>query len=113
METRQVRNDYTLRFQCKLYQIERSAIVTGLRGANVRVENRLDGTVAVRYGEKYLPVRTITPAEKQKAPPAKQTTSQHRQPRRASDWNKNFDLKKAPKLWQVAQLSGAKRSVAE
>ncbi len=113
VETRQVRNDYTLRFEGKLYQIERAAIVTGLRGANVRVENRLDGAVAVRYGEKYLPVRTITPAEKQKAPPAEQTTSQHRKPRRASDWNKNFDLKKAPKIWQVAQLSGTKRSVAE
>ena len=30
--------------------------VSGLRGANVRVEKRLDGALAVRYGERYLPV---------------------------------------------------------
>ena len=29
--------------------------------------------------------------------------------RRGSDWNKNFDLKKAPKIWQAAQASGHKR----
>ena len=29
--------------------------------------------------------------------------------RRGSDWNKNFDLKKAPKIWQAAQESGAEQ----
>src|SRR5215470_1115226 len=47
VETRQVRNDYTLRWDGKLYQIERPAITTGLRQANVRVERRLDGSLAV------------------------------------------------------------------
>src|SRR3954452_9933380 len=42
VETRQVRPDYTVRWDGKLYQIERGAITTGLRGANVRVEQRLD-----------------------------------------------------------------------
>jgi len=50
VETRQVRPDYTLRWDGKLYQIERRALVSGLRGAKVRVEQRLDGSVAVRYG---------------------------------------------------------------
>src|SRR6266481_1201208 len=57
METRQVRNDYTLPWDGKLYQIERQAVVSGLRGANVRVEKRLNGSLAVRYGERYLPVK--------------------------------------------------------
>lgn len=26
--------------------------------------------------------------------------------KRGSDWSKNFDLKKAPKIWQVMQSSG-------
>jgi uncharacterized protein (AIM24 family) len=56
VETRQVRNDYTVKWEGKLYQIERQAITTGLRGANVRVEKRLDGSLAVRYGERYLPL---------------------------------------------------------
>ena len=59
VETRQVRNDYTFPLDAELYQIERQAIVSGLRRANVRVEKRLDGSLAVRYGERYLPVRRV------------------------------------------------------
>jgi len=107
VETRQVRNDYTLRFDGELYQIDPRAVVSGLRGANVRVEQRLDGALAVRYGEKYLPVTQCAPAEKKKAPaPAPESTGKRRQPQRGSDWNRNFDLKKAPKIWQAAQESG-------
>src|ERR1700730_14722652 len=63
VETRQVRNDYTLPWDGKLYQIERQAVVSGLRGANVRVEKRLNGSLAVRYGERYLPVKECAAAD--------------------------------------------------
>jgi hypothetical protein len=110
VETRQVRNDYTLQWEGELYQIERQAITTGLRGSDVRVEKRLDGEVAVRYGEKYLPVTMCAPAAKKAAvPPAKRTSARRQQPQRGSDWNQNFDLKKAPKLWQAAQASGRRQ----
>jgi hypothetical protein len=111
VETRQVRNDYTLQWEGALYQIERAAITTGLRGANVRVEKRLDGAVAVRYGEKYLPVTLCAPAEKKASvpPPAERSSARRRQAKRDSDWNRNFDLKKAPKLWQAAQESGRRQ----
>ena len=111
VETRQVRNDYTLRFESELYQIERQAIATGLRGANVRVEKRLDGTMAVRYGEKYLPVTLCVPAEKKalEPPPGKRPDKRSGQ-QRGSDWNQNFDLKKGPKIWQAAQGSGRRTS---
>jgi hypothetical protein len=111
VETRQVRNDYTLQFEGELYQIEPRAVVSGLRGTNVRVEQRLDGALAVRYGEKYLPVTRCAPAEKKKKTPAAQAkpTGKRRQPRRGSDWNQNFDLKKAPKVWQAAQESGCRQ----
>ncbi len=107
-----MRNDYTLRFESELYQIERQAITTGLRGANVRVEKRLDGTLAVRYGEKYLPVKLCVPAEKKASepPPVKPPDKRSRQPQRGSDWNRNFDLKKGPKIWQAAQGSGRRTS---
>jgi hypothetical protein len=114
VETRQVRNDYTLQWEGELYQIERAAITTGLRGANVRVEKRLDGAVAVRHGEKYLPVTLCAPAEKKASvPPAKRTGAPRRQGKRGSDWNQNFDLKKAPKLWQAAQESGRRQGEAD
>jgi len=86
-----------------------AAVVSGLRRANVRVEQRLDGALAVRYGEKYLPVTRCEMAAK-KAPAAASAgpTGKRRQPRRGSDWNRNFDLKKAPKIWQAAQESGCR-----
>jgi transposase len=103
VETRHVRNDYTLPLDAELYQIERQAIVSGLRQAQVRVEKRLDGSIAVRFGERYLPVSRCAVAAKAKVPPVKQASPRRpRTSKRGSDWNKNFDLKKAPKIWQVA-----------
>src|SRR6266545_3481524 len=113
VETRQVENNYTIRVDAKLYQIERAAIVSGLRRATVRIEKRLDGTLAVRYGEKYLPVTQCAPAEKKAPAPSVQPTGKRRQAARGSDWNQKFDLKKAPKVWQAAQESGRRKSAAD
>ena len=105
VETRQVRPDYTLRWNGKVYQIARDAITPGLRRANVRVEERLDGTIAVRHGEQYLPVEECTAPEKVKKSPRPKPEKARRPHERGSDWNKNFDLKKGPKVWQAAQGS--------
>ena len=109
VETRQVRNDYTLQFEGEFYQIEPQAVVSGLRGSNVRLEQRLDGGLAVRYGDRYLPVTRCAAAEKKTPAVAAKPTGKRRQSRRGSDWNQNFDLKKAPKIWQVAQGSGCRQ----
>jgi hypothetical protein len=109
VEPRQVRNDYTLRWNGKLYQIERQAVTSGLRRADVRVERRLDGSLAVRHGERYLPVEECVVADKPQAARPAKAAKTHRAGRRGSDWDKNFDLKKAPKIWQAAQGSGHRR----
>jgi Integrase core domain len=109
VESRQVRNDYTLKWDGKLYQIDRQAITTGLRRANVRVEQRLDGSLAVRYGERYLPVEECAVAQKPKAARAAKPAKAHRAGKRGSDWNKNFDLHQAPKIWQAAKDSGYRK----
>lgn len=59
-ETRQVKNDYTFQFATRRYQIQRASICTGLRGADVRVERRLDGSVAARFRERYLEISPVT-----------------------------------------------------
>lgn len=102
VETRQVRNDYTIPLDGERYRIERREVVSGLRKANVRVEKRLDGSIAVRFGERYLPV-SLCAAAKTEAPPM-EAAARRRPPNRqpGSEWNKNFDLKKAPKIWQVS-----------
>jgi biotin operon repressor len=112
VETRQVRNDYTFPWEGKIYQIERQAVVSGLRGAKIRVEQRLDGSLAVRYGERYLPIQLCVPAEKRKPNPPSPSAKRKPVRGRGSDWNKNFDLKKAPKVWQAAQASGRRAEEA-
>jgi transposase len=112
VETRQVRPDYTLRWDGRLYQIERAAVTPGLRGANVRVERRLDGTLAVRHGDRYLPIQECVVAERPHKDLASKPARPRRTPQRGSDWNKNFDLKKGPKVWQAAQESGCRREPA-
>jgi hypothetical protein len=106
VETRQVRNDYTLRWNGALYQIERQAVTTGLRGADVRVEKRLDGSLAVRHGERYLPVKECAAMVKPPAARPVQAAKTPRAGKRGSAWKKNFDLQKAPKIWQAAKGSG-------
>lgn len=107
VETRQVRNDYTIRIDSEFYQIEHSSIVAGLRKANVRVEKRLDGSIAVRFQERYLTVGLC--AGKPSPAPVEAKTTPRRQTKRGSDWNKNFDLKDAPPIWRAGKISGRRR----
>lgn len=106
VETRQVRNDYTFRWDGKLFQIARQAVTTGLRGAAIRVEARLDGSMAVRYQQRYLEVEECA-GEKPKQP-ARTQPPKRKKGRMAGNngWNDNFDMKKGPKVWQAAQESG-------
>ena len=109
VETRQVRPDYTLRWQAKMYQIDRQAVTTGLRAAIVRVEKRLDGSLAVRHGERYLPIHECAAADRPRPErPKAKAAAKRPSGNRGSEWNKNFDLHRAPKVWQAAQESGCR-----
>ncbi len=52
-EERVVSNDYVIRFANRLYQLDKP-IYPGERGGRVTVELRLDGTMAIRFGDRYL-----------------------------------------------------------
>lgn len=91
VETRQVNNTYTLQFDSKIYQIARSDIRAGLRKASVRVEVRLDDSIAVRFRNQYLAVTQC--AERPKpAPWPKKPVAAAKPPRRKSQWMQNFHL---------------------
>jgi hypothetical protein len=98
-------------WEAKSYRIARQDVCAGLRGAYLRVEQRRDGSVAARFRDRYLRVERCEPSPKvMPAKPAR--TKPQSKPVKKSDWNKDFDLQKAPKLWQAAQGSGAKREEA-
>ena len=112
VEKRQVNNDYTFPLDAKIYQIARQDVCTGLRGAFVRVEKRRDGSVAARFRDRYLNVTQVAQRPKVKSAQPVQTKPPAK-PARRSEWNKSFDLKKAPKIWQAAQASGRRRGEAQ
>jgi hypothetical protein len=91
VEPRHVSNDYTIRFDGKIWQIAQSDIRAGLRGAVVRVEMRLNGSFAVRFGKRYLSATECQPRPKVAAERQHQKRKSAA-PRAKSQWMKNFHL---------------------
>lgn len=59
---RTVASDYTVRHGGRRYQIERRSITGGLRGGKVIVEERLDGSLRLRFRNRYLHWHEVTAA---------------------------------------------------
>ena len=108
VEKRRVNTDYTFSLEAKTYGVLRRDICPGLRGAYVRVEQRRDGSVAVCFNGRYLSVEACEQQPKV-APPKPAPKKTPRRPAQKSTWNQNFDLKKAPKVWQAAQESAYRK----
>jgi DNA-binding Lrp family transcriptional regulator len=106
VETRQVTNDYTIRFDAKLYQIARKDVCTGLRGANVRLEARLDGSLHVRFQQRYLSVSQCAVQPKQvEAPSVRKPQSERPAPHALRQAHHEFLAAPAPlPLWKAAQI---------
>lgn len=111
VETRQVKPDYTIQIDRCRYQIERKSVCAGLRGAHVRVEKRLDGSIAVRFQDRYLPVTLCVEAPKKTtAAQSKQTSAVGRKAPKAAGnngWMDGFWEKRGPKLPKAIKISNA------
>ena len=68
VEKRQVSPDYTIRIKGRLYRIAPKCIQPGMRGDTVRVELRLDGSMAVGFKSKWLEVTECDIPSKRVAP---------------------------------------------
>jgi hypothetical protein len=107
VESRVVANDYTWRFQGQSYRVARDGITAGLRGSRVRVERRLDGTMAVRFRGRYLSIARCE-AKAETSPRA--WPGSEKLPRKAKRnsqaprlWMEGFDLRSSPPLWAILQ----------
>ncbi len=100
VEERVVTSDYTIRYQGKIYQIARPDIRAGLRGGRVRVEQRLDGTLAVKFREHYVSTAECQPRPKTPSPP-KPMASKEPRSKAGRPWMTGFNLKKSPPLWAI------------
>src|ERR1700689_1026860 len=109
VEQRQVANNYTIRYDGKLYQIDRQDVCVGLRTAKVQVEERLDGTLAVRFQDRNLRVHDCHPPDYK--PPAAETGKVkplRKHTKLKSDWMKNFSVRSGPSLQRAIKVSNAR-----
>ena len=93
VEMRTVASDYTIPYRGQRYQIARNSIQAGLKGQQVRVEARLDGSLAVRFDGKYLEIALCGPKAEQAAGkrPAAPARKDHNRGGR-SGWMRDYPL---------------------
>ena len=97
---RLISSDYTIRYQGTVYHIARQQVRPGLRAGRVRVEQRLDGSLAVRFRQHYLAVAECEPQPRRTLPP-KTVSSPRPRPTTPSRWMQGFNLQKSPPLWAI------------
>jgi len=107
VEQRRVTNDYTVRYQGKVYQIDRRDIQVGMRQGWVRVQQRLDGSIAVQYHDRYVRVCRCAPPLVLSKTIAAPTRSRGTI-RRKSDWMKNFSIRSKPSLSRPTEVPDAR-----
>lgn len=102
VETRQLTNDYTFQFQGTRYQMVRGDIRPRMRGATVRVEKRLDGSLAAAFQGVYLGVELclgpVTPAVASPTRPHKPTGN--------PSWGRAYQQMKDIPIWQAVKAPG-------
>ena len=110
VETRQVKNDYTLQYKGKTYAIKRADIATGLRGSAVRVEQRRDGSIAICFRNKYLRYKPYEPPTRVVPPKVHEPVSGARKATNAggkSKWMKKFMNRPGPGIHKAIAIANA------
>lgn len=106
VQTRQVDNDYTFPLDSKKYHLVSSPMPAGLRGATVRIEHRLDGSLAVRFRDRYLKVEecAVAPKAARPAPPKRSPLRRGRTPNEASRAAMRNLTKSGIPVWRAAEI---------
>jgi hypothetical protein len=111
VESRTVKNGYVIQYGAEFYRVLREDVRTGLRGATVRVEQRRDGTIAVRFGEQYVRVEKCeAPLPASPKPKADSGARTRTGPNAGgkSRWMDHFQLnQRGPSLDQAIKISNA------
>jgi biotin operon repressor len=99
VEQRTISNDYTLQFCGQRYQIAKSSVRLGMRGERIRVEARLDGSLAFRYQGRYVAAEVCgAPPHEQRKKLSKAVRKDHNRGGR-SQWMRDFHLNDPPPAW--------------
>jgi len=106
VEMRTIAADYTVQFAGKRYQIARSSVRAGMKGQKVRVEARLDGSIAMRFEGAYLDISASISRQPAAtpAPASKPVRKDHNRGGRSS-WMRDFPVMAPKPLWQAIRDS--------
>jgi hypothetical protein len=91
VEKRRVANNYTFPLFGETYKVAEASIVPGLKGSFIRVEVRLDGTVAARFDSRYLDISVCPVVQSVATSPSKVVRKDHNRNGRSA-WMKTFNL---------------------
>jgi DNA-binding Lrp family transcriptional regulator len=107
VEERVITNDYTLAFGGSRYQIVKSSIMPRMRGSRVRVEVRLDGTLAARWEGKYVEITRCQVRPRTKPERARQPKRSARSGKREGNraWMDGFWEQPSPPAWLAIKRS--------
>lgn len=100
VEQRVIGEDYTIRYGGRLYQVVREQIRPGLKKQSVRVEERLDGTLAVLWQRQRLEVKLCEEARRTQPAAARPNGVAGRKRQAAGNpgWMKGFRLHGGPSI---------------
>ena len=106
VETRIVAADYTVQFDGKRYQIARTSVRVGMKGQKLRVEARLDGTIAMRFEGVYLDISASMFREQEPLPASAQmpVRKDHNRGGR-SRWMRDYPVIVPKPIWQSIRES--------
>jgi transposase len=106
VDERQISNGYTIQYGGQTYQIPRNQVRTGMRGSNVRVEVRLDGSIAMRFRDEYLAVQLCTEPVAT-AVPTRRVAKARRASVQKSRWMQDFFDKPALPIGKAIAIANA------
>jgi biotin operon repressor len=105
VEERQISNGYTVQYRGQTYQIPPNQVRTGMRGSKLRVEARLDGSIAMHFKNEYLRVEVCETPKRVTKPKA--AARPRRVAPRKSRWMEGFFERPALRMERAIAIANA------
>jgi hypothetical protein len=105
VEQRVIRNDYTVSFAGRNYQIVRKDVKAGMKGQWLRMELRLDGELRARYEGQYVELGECGVKTMDQAAPLRKPVRKDHNAGGKSGWMEGFFDRPGPESWQAVQAA--------
>jgi len=108
VEQRVIRNDYTVSFAGKNYQMGRKDVKSGMKGQRLRMELHLDGALRARYEGRYVELAECGVKTVDQSPPVAKSVRKDHNAGGKSRWMEGFFDRPGPALWQAVRSADSR-----